>query len=204
MANLSQKTPTAHGINRFAQQKVIDTIALLGQALPAAVVAVAGSIVTVSFDIQQNGSTLPQVTCPAAVSQWVRPSIQVGDQGVVIPSDAALGGISGLGGGTASLALVANLSALIWLPVANASWTMDDSGKTLINGPTGAIIRTEDKAITFTLDETTVTIKGSGSALALVTSALQALFNGHTHPANGQPPTQQMTSAQLTTVLMAE
>jgi hypothetical protein len=44
----------------------------------------------------------------------------------------------------------------------------------------------------------------SGTLLKLVTSAMTALFNEHTHAANGDPPTQQMTDAQLTTVVQAE
>lgn len=205
MPNTSQKVPLARTLNNFAIERALDAIELTGKALPASVVAVSGSIVTVKFEIQSNTITLPNVTIPKLESQWMRGPTQRGDQGLVVPSDVSLGAVSGLGGASAAtLNLVPNLSALGWLPVANSSWEMDDSGKALINGPTGVILRTEDKAVTFTLNETTVTIVGSGSALALVTAAFQTLFNTHTHPANGQPPTQQMTSAQLTTVLNAE
>ncbi len=46
---------------------------------------------------------------------------------------------------------------------------------------------------------------GDGGTLQeLVTAAFMTLFNEHTHPANGAPPTQQMTNAQLTSVLKAQ
>ena len=70
--------------------------------------------------------------------------------------------------------------------------------------PDGVILRNQSKTVTLTLTGSGVVIKGSGSALALVTQAFETLFNTHTHPGNGDPPTQQMTSAQLTTILTAQ
>lgn len=204
MVNVTQKTPLADSLNLLAQQKTLDAIVQLGKALPATVTAVQGSIVTVSFPIQ-SGWSLPNITCAVANSQWMRPPIQVGDAGIVVPADVVLAGITGLGGGgTATFAPVGKLSNVVFVPIANVAWQMDDAGKALINGPTGVILRTQDKAVTFTLDETSVTITGGGGALALVTSALVDFFNSHTHPGNGEPPSQQMSSAQLTTVLAAQ
>lgn len=40
-----------------------------------------------------------------------------------------------------------------------------------------------------------------GTVYKLVTEALQDLFNNHTHPDIGSPPTQQMTNSQLTTIV---
>lgn len=42
-----------------------------------------------------------------------------------------------------------------------------------------------------------------GTLLPLLTNAAATVYNGHTHPANGQPPTQKMTAAHQTTVLKA-
>lgn len=154
MADNAQKTPFARALNRFAQQKALDQIQLTGKALPARVEAVAGSIVTVSFQIQSD-YTLPQVTCPLFGPEWIRYPIQIGDQGVVFPADARLGGIDGLGSGLANLSLPANLSALVFFPVGNATWEApEDTQKIILYGPNGVILRTKDKTSTFALDPT--------------------------------------------------
>lgn len=45
----------------------------------------------------------------------------------------------------------------------------------------------------------TIRISAPGEALRrLVTDVFQDLFNNHTHPGNGQPPTQKITAAHLT------
>lgn len=45
---------------------------------------------------------------------------------------------------------------------------------------------------------------GSGTGQKLLTALAAAVFNTHTHPGNGDPPTQQMTSADETSVLTAQ
>jgi hypothetical protein len=141
MANGSnaQKTPFVRTINEFAQSKVSAALQLLGKSLPASVVAVNGSIVTVKFEIKTT-FTLPQVTVPIATSQWRREPTQVRDMGVVRPSDAPLGAISGLGAPTASLVTLANLEALVWEPVASKKWpATPDPNAYVIWGPNGFI-----------------------------------------------------------------
>ena len=205
MADQSQKTPIAFSVNAVAQQHALDLIAQLGKALPATVKAVQGSIVTVNINVASNPFTLPPVTCPVACSQWIREPVQIGDEGVLEPADASLGGISGLGTGTAGLNIVANLAAVVWKPVANSSWAMDDPGKALINGPTGVILRTEDKTIKLTLSGSGVVVEGAGPALALVMSTFQAFFNAHVHSSSGAgPPVTPMPNSMLTTILTAQ
>jgi hypothetical protein len=47
-----------------------------------------------------------------------------------------------------------------------------------------------------------INLGASGETLQpLVTAAMEALFNSHTHPATGAAPTQQMGAAQLTTAI---
>ena len=139
--------------------------------MPARVTAVVGSIVTVSVDITSNTYTMPPVTCPVANSQWIRDPIQIGDQGVLEPADASLGGISGLGTGTAGLNIVANLAAVVWKPVANATWEMDDPGKALINGPTGVILRDLNKLCVFELTPSGITLTIGGTLICTFSSA---------------------------------
>lgn len=163
MTNNSQKTPFSRTINKFAEQKVLDAIQTLGQALPCHVVAVSGSIVTVKFDIVSvNPSqqlTLPDVTCPMFGPEYVRYPTQINDKGVVMSADYYIGGVSDLGVGNASLVIQANLSALIWFPIASKKWSeTDNPDAVVIYGPDGAVIRTVDK-------NTTLTIKKDGVLL---------------------------------------
>src|SRR5579864_2300143 len=143
----------------MATRRALDAMAQLGASLPCSVVAVSGSIVTVKFEI--TDPPLPNVTMPKAESEYVRAPTQVGDKGLVVPSDAYLGGVSGYGG-TASLALQANLSALVFLPVASKSFSApDDANAVLIYGPDGAIIRTVAKDSILTVATGKITIKAT-------------------------------------------
>ncbi|WP_424140250.1 phage baseplate assembly protein domain-containing protein [Roseomonas chloroacetimidivorans] len=56
----------------------------------------------------------------------------------------------------------------------------------------------------FCANDGTIHISAPGEALRkLVTEVFMELFNQHTHPANGSPPTQKMTTAHLTGGLRA-
>lgn len=120
----AQKTPLSRTLSLFAQQKALDEIAKRGQALPGHVLSVSGgpppSIVTVNFDVEDL--TLPQVAMPIFGPEYIRYPIQVGDLGVAFPASVYLGGVSGLGGGTADTTLRANLSTLVWFPISNKNW----------------------------------------------------------------------------------
>lgn len=160
MADNAQKLPFVRSTNLFAQRKALDAIQLLGKALPASVTAVSGSIVTVKFEVQSR-FTLPKVTIPALMWQYLRIPIQVGDTGVVVPADADLGGIDGLGHGTADLTMPGNLSALVFVPVASKAWTApDDPNAVVIYGPDGVILRD-------TNSKTKVTLTAGGIVVTL-------------------------------------
>ena len=146
MSDNSQKTPFARAMNRFAEGKARDAIAVLGKALPCSVASVAGSIVTVAFDLANIPFTLPNVTCPMFGPEYIRYPTQVGDLGIVFSIDTYLGGISGLGGGTADLTLQANLSSLVFFPVASSKWSAtENANAVVIYGPDGTIIRNTAK-----------------------------------------------------------
>jgi hypothetical protein len=166
MSSNAQKTPYARSLNRFAEQKIRGAYEMLGKALPAYVVAVSGSIVTVSFELT-SPYTLPNVTCPMFGPEYIRYPTQVGDLGVVIPIDVSIGGIDGLGSGTANLLLLpANLSSLVFFPVASSKWSAtDDPQKVVIYGPNGVVIRTTDKSCTLTLSAAGVNINNNLTAM---------------------------------------
>ena len=167
MRDNSQKTPFVRSLNDVAQRRALDAIEVLGRALPASVVAVSGSIVTVKFELI-GPFTLPQVTCPMLGAEYIRYPTQVGDKGIVRPIDTYLGGISGLGGGIADLTIPANLSSLIFEPIANANWSAtDDPNAVVIYGPNGAIIRNTANTVAINATGTKVVITVPAGAVQI-------------------------------------
>jgi phage baseplate assembly protein gpV len=128
-------------LNRIAKQRAAQEIEQTGWALPCRVTAVSGSIVTVSFEVLDSTRTLPPVTIPKAEGQWIRSPTQVGDFGLTVPADALLGGISGLGTGTATLNRPVNMAALCWIPISAAGFPEVDTDAAYIAGPNGAVIK---------------------------------------------------------------
>lgn len=114
---------------------------------------------TVKFELANIPFTLPNVTVPTGFPEYLRIPFQPGDFGVVMPADAYLGGISGLGGGTADLSIRGNLSSLVFVPVGNKNWTaVDNSDQIVLYGPDGGVLRTKDNAAA-------VSISADGAAI---------------------------------------
>lgn len=158
----AQKTPFSRTLPLFAHRAALEEIKKRGDFLPGHVTAIDGQIVTVKFDIE--GATFPgDLQMPLATSEYCRLPVQEGDLGVAIPSAVYLGGVSGLGGGTADLTLRGNLSALIWLPVANKAWSQVDPNALVLRGPNGVVLEDEDSQTTAVLtpDSFVVTAKTS-------------------------------------------
>lgn len=160
------KTPLAKTLSSFAEKKINDAFQLTGKGLPCSVVSVSGAIVTVKFEVQNIPFTLPQVTIPLFGPEYVRYPIQKGDKGAVVPFDAYLGGMSGLGGGVADLTQRANLSSLVFLPVGNKLWTSVDPNAVTIYGPNGVVLRDTGSDSIITLTPTSVTIVSPNSITA--------------------------------------
>lgn len=155
MSDNSRKTPLASSLNRFARKTINDAYQLTGKALPASIVSADQGIVTVKFEVTAGSTPLPNVTIAIAESQYNRLPLQPGDNGVVVPADVLLGGITGLGSGTPSLySQAANLGALVFLPTANAGWADVDGTKTFTAGPNGAIIQDLSGAAIINVDKT--------------------------------------------------
>ncbi len=167
-----QKNLNQVGITR-AQEAIENT----GMALPCHVTEVNGAIVTVAFDVNAQWG-LPEIQIPKAESAWIRMPTQVGDLGYTVPADAYLGGVSGLGSGTADARQRGNLSSLVFVPVSNSASPPVDQNAAQIEGPNGAIIQAtagavESKAVlnqtgtTLTFGTTTFTIDSSGIILTV-------------------------------------
>lgn len=158
-ASNARKTPLGLSLNQFASRKIADAIAQLGGELPCKVVAVAGQIVTVSFEVNAAPFTLPQVSMPIAtwVYDWI--PVQVGDRGMTVSSDVYLGGVSGLGGGVADLSRPGNLAALVFVPIANAAWLPPggDPNVRVVQGPNGVLVQDLKGTVTVRIDPTAKT-----------------------------------------------
>lgn len=115
------KIPLPRSLDKIAQQRSNDPTALAGKDWPCEVVEVTGQIVKVKFLVQSpfnvNQSTMPIDT---GINDWV--PVKIGTQGVAKSADVYLGGVSGLGGGTANLVRRSNLSMLVFHPVSNKAW----------------------------------------------------------------------------------
>lgn len=153
----AQKIPLAPALDKFTRTRIQDQIQLTGKALPAQVVAVDGAIITVKF-LLSSLFTLPQIDCPLFGPEYIRYPIQVGDLGVVFPSDFYLGGVSGLGGGEATLRSVGNLAALVFFPIGNKTWFSVDPDQVTIYGPNGVKLMDTGETTTFVLTPTGVVI----------------------------------------------
>lgn len=194
MANDAQKNSFTKSLNEFAEAKIAAALFLTGKSLPARVTAIDGQIVTVSFEVN-TAFTLPNdIKIPVSTSIYRQEPIQVGDLGSVYPSDVSLGGINGLGSGTPRFpSTTGSLEALVWAPVANATWTASpDANAYLIQGPNGAIVRDMANNCSLVLDMTKVVITGKtdlklvvGGNSVEVTSSGVAIIGMLT--INGQP-----------------
>lgn len=180
----AQKTPIQRSLNVVAERRAAEAIALLGKALPCSVSAIpfAGlPVVTVKFEVQ-TGLTLPKVTVPVAGFEYMRYPIQVGCKGLVFPADAYLGGMTGLGGGTADLSTPANLSALVFFPLGNKGWApSEDPNSTVIYGPGGVILRDANGACRLTLTPGGVRIDGPFHVTGPVTFDVDLTVLGTIH-----------------------
>ncbi|MCM2546200.1 hypothetical protein [Burkholderia glumae] len=180
MADNYAKLPLQDSLSRVAIGRAQQAINATGNALPCRVTAVSGSIVTVAFEVTGIW-TLPPITIPKAESPWIRMPTQVGDKGVTMPADVYLGGISGLGGGTADFRRRGNLSALVFVPVSNSGSPPDDPNAAQVCGPNGMIARTtqgtESSAV---VNQEGVTLTYGGASLALTSAGIVMSFGGRT------------------------
>lgn len=144
MATNVQKTPLQITLSKFVEDSFNRGQQLRGQAIPASVVSIdeTGTIVTVKFEVQSDLFTLPQVQCALATDEFTRAPIAKGAKGYVIPSGFYMGGMTGLGGGTATFDRQANLATLVFHPVGNNTFAkFYDPNKYVVFGPQGVVLR---------------------------------------------------------------
>lgn len=184
MADNSRKTPLVASQDQFVRRKINNALQLTGKALPCHVVAVDGPIVTIAFDINTT-DTIPNVTVPIFGSIYAQAPTQINDKGVVFSVDVYLGGISGLGGGTADLGQRANLSSLVFFPVGNKNWEPSPNASAyLVQGPDGVILRDTGGASVITLTPTEISLNVGGHSILINSSGVTIdgkVFLTHMH-----------------------
>lgn len=150
MADNALKTPYGQRINELASRRAEDAIRLTGRALPASVVSGDGRFVVVKFEVTSQ-FTLPQMQVPVASPEYFRAPIGAGCRGFVTPADYYLGGMSGLGGGVATLSRQGNLANLVFVPIGNTGWPDVPAGFAVVYGPQGVILRNADASASITI-----------------------------------------------------
>lgn len=163
----AQKTPLSRTLSSFSTTQALNELQKVGLRLPGHVVAVSGAIVTVAFDVE--GLSLPQVTMAAQMSKYARMPIQVDDLGYATTADAYLGGVTGLGGGTADDTQRGNLATLVWVPLGNKAWSAVDStsmhlesanGLFTVDVANGGITMSYNGTVLLQVSSSAVTIQG--------------------------------------------
>ena len=173
MGDNALKTPLGSALNALAIQRAAEAIRGTGRAWPASVVAVSGAIVTVKFEFGQTvPANIPQVTIPLFGPEYIRYPIQPGDKGMVLPADAYLGGMSGLGGGAADMTQQANLSNLVFVPIGNTGWSEVDPQAVTIYGPNGVVARDTGGKSSITLTPDGITLKSNGHQIIINSSGV--------------------------------
>ena len=176
MADNVQKIPISDSAPPFALQRAYDATQELGKALPCSVVSVAGAIVTVKFEVQDL-HTLPDVTVPLFGPEYIRYPIQKGDLGVVFPADTYLGGVSGLGGGVAGLSRRGNLTALVFFPIGNRTWSAVDPNTVTVYGPNGVVLRDSTSNTTAMLHPSSYAVQSIGGSISFTASGHTLVIN---------------------------
>lgn len=177
------RNPYFKRFGQAVQSKISDALQLAGKALPCSVVEVDGSIVTVQFEVTSD-FTLPRVMVPVLGSEYIRAPIQAGCKGVVFACDASIGGMSGLGTGTANLTQPANLTALVFTPIGNTGFAPVDPDTLTLYGPAGVTI--QDQAATSVIAVTNAGISMTFGGHSVVINASGVIIDGvpfliHTH-----------------------
>src|SRR5579863_1570479 len=167
-----QRTPIGASLPRIAQEAVLTALQQNGKALPCQVVAVNGQFVTVSFDVNGNPFTIPNVTIPINTSRYDWLPVQTGDLGYTQAADVSLAAVSGINSNTPNLAHSMNLTALAFQPVGNKAWSVPASTQRVVQGPGGVLLRDTGNA-------TTLNVTPSEINLAAATS-ITMTAGGHT------------------------
>lgn len=194
----SRKLPIYSSLVETARKTSTRAVHMDGRSMPATVVSVSGSIVTVNFELDSD-FTIPQIQVPVFGAEYIRQPIQKGCKGVVIASDYYLGAMSGLGPGRAKLPKRGNLSNLVFFPIGNSGWQSADQDTLTMYGVSGvkildklggsSYVSVGDEAITLSNGSATVKLTGGNVEITgtLVINGQQYTAHTHSNGNEGNP-----------------
>ena len=157
MSNNAQKQPLAQLLNGIAKSGGIDATEHLGYSLPCEIVKVNHDKNTVEVKfLVTSGWTIPNVTIPIAMAEYVRIPYQVGDKGYCNAMDTR--------NDNANMVQVGNLTGLVFLPISQKDWSNTDKDRLTLYGKTAVDIKgTSGGTVTITVEDGKVTITGDVS-----------------------------------------
>lgn len=194
----SRKLPIFASLVENAKKQSSRAVHADGRSMPATVVSVSGSIVTVNFELQ-SGFVLPQIQVPLLGSEYIRQPIQPGCKGFVVSSDYYLGAMSGLGPGKATLPKRGNLSNLVFVPIGNTQWQTVDSNTLTMYGVSSvkimdkiggnSYVSVEENSITVSNGNATIQLNGGKITITgdLVINGQEYTAHTHTNGNQGNP-----------------
>jgi len=175
----AQKRFHGRDLHEFGDKKSQDWLQRLPKEVPCTVTAVEYPYVTVQVNMNAKPFTLPQLKVPQSQSAYFREPTQVGDQGYLDVSDYYLGGVSGLGGGTADLTPRGNLSTGVYRPITRKTFSpMVDPNKAQVCGPAGVVVQDVGGNCVITVTTTSVTIKDKSGNTFILESGKVCLIPG--------------------------
>lgn len=160
MSGNVQKTPLARSLPNIGAKRANDLGQTEPKSFPVTVKSVDGHLLTVTINVNGDEVQIPDITIPQTHSQWIREPTQVGDQGMITIPDGYMGGVSGLGGGTADLYPRANLTNAHYQPTSRDAFpAMPDPNAVYLNGPNGVILESTGGACRITLTPSGIQFK---------------------------------------------
>lgn len=173
-------------LNEIAKKAALDAIDNLGKPLPCVIRAVSGQIVTVGFYYQNTAPfTLPDLAVPVDSSPYDYVPYQIGDMGIVRPTEIYIGNISGLGSPTPTNAKAPNLGALVFTPVGKKSFIPANPNARIMQGPDGAIMQTtQGTASSVVTNQAGTTITFGSSVLVVENGQITMTAGGQTVTVN--------------------
>jgi len=170
LADQSKRLPLQRQISETAVARGIDVLSAKGLGLPCTISTVNDQTVTV--DIQVAGLVFQPLTVPIAEPLYSRAPFQVGDAGVILSVDAALGAVSGLTSAMPPLQATGNLGAAFFFPISSRKWAANPDGSMyLLQGPNGFLIRSLDGTVSISGDKRSALVMAYGGNAITINSS---------------------------------
>jgi hypothetical protein len=141
MSDNALVAPLWRSLPLHSQKQTQDGIQKTPKSLPVSVVSVQGELVTVKVEAQGK-FTIDHFQVAQGYSEWMRGATQIGDKGYVTAADFYIGGMTGLGGGTADYRDRSNLTPMVFFPVSQKQFATNpnrDLNALFLNGKTGTV-----------------------------------------------------------------